>query len=1132
MKHSKLLALVMAIAMIVSMVVTTGVTTVSAEDAVIAPNPTSAEEDPVAGLDVITLDFSRDGNWSACGIKHPEYGVAFYNNYRQSDDGKSVEVHYQDPTERGNYTLSPCFKKGADVQYDTEYQYVRILYSAKVPSKGATDLTMYNNSGKSPKVTLVEEVKDTNGKFVLSDTAKINDGMAERFAKNNWCAIQLGFKNMSDDGMFAVKAIYFFKTASEANKAGFASDKIAEALKMKKKIELLQTLVFLVGKNKPVEPEEPWVPEDCVVLKFGSDGTGRLTMDERDKDTGIPYDQPTLVDDYYVLDSTNAYANVYSGKPVFNKPIPYTTEYKFVRVLYAADMPKTVGTIRMRATNGPQSSYDVLVEEVLNTSGGFVLSDTAELNPDALNSHTGLVDNFATRLAKNESNFIRFEISEPGCTFKIKALYFFKTKEAADAMYDVIPMTFDTDEKAGNGTITVPSNEGTAPVLDTTDGSYSVSGAPNLTFQYLNNYYGFKPNFTSEYLTENPFDTKFRYVRVAYSAEVPEGTPSFRFSFYCGSGAENVTLATIKGSTNGYVVSAPVQLAKAGSGKTIIDMIKERGSNFLVFRTSQPGCTFKIQGIYFFKTLQAAEGFETIYDPNVKIVEPPAPNEWYTYYFGTEGDYNAPADPCKFAETKEDGVREALVSDNVADGYAVHQESDAVVLYYLSDYACKDGTDTVVNTSGGAVDGIYPPLYKAASRYYTRIDSGLNYDTSYKWLVVEYAASMPADTSTTLVVGRGDGGGVANGKAIANNVVDTNGEFVMTAPVNLGDTTKFPVIGDKDWPTRFDVGEIILAFKTAETGRQFKIKALYFFKTEEAANEFSGIVVEDIVTMDFKPTTGNAAWRTQSDWGYAEYTDNALLVKCGGIHANRAEALKYYWPFYEYITGQTRPETVPNWLPEFVADPTSEKGYKMRVDADPAKNLTINGLTYRCVNGNGYGNGNWTTLINDFFLNFDPEACGCVVDGKIDASKIIPGNAKGTNTQIPGTNAVDTTMMAKIHFKEKRTDLAAGTYPYVRIVYELKLPAGVDSANIIIANDAGGSVTAVKDAKNTSGYVLSDAIKLDDKLIARFAQPNHASLKVLTKVVDSNAYLKVKGFYFVKDDATIPSAAAEYAQKK
>lgn len=1140
MKHSKLLALVMAIAMIVSMVVTTGVTTVSADDVLIAANTASAEENPVAGLDVITLDFSKDGNWAACAFVHPEYGTAYYNNYRQSDDGESVEVLYQETTQICNYTFSAYFREDSAVQYDPAYQYVRILYSAKPASVGSNTITLRNNAGTSDDVCLVDEVTDTNGKFVLSDTVKINDGISERYARNSWCAILLGSgKNMSDDGELALKAMYFFKTEAEANKAGYASDKLAEALKIKKKLELLQSLVFLVGKNKPVEPEEPWVPEDCVALTFGSGGTGRLFMD-------AGYDAPTLVDDYYVLDSAATLTKDYSAKPFFTTRGVYTAEYKYGRILYAAEMPDLLGSVTLYGKTG-KGLTDTLIEKVYDTNGGFVLSNTFELDNEA-----GDGDNFATRLATNNSNFIGFHTSVPGCVFKIKAIYFFKTKEAADEMFDVISMTFDTEDKTGTGEDTLPANEGTAPVLDKTDGSYTMSGTPNLTLGAYNNTYGFKPNFTTAYLAENPFNTDYRYVRVTYSADIPEGTAPFKLVLARGSGSETVTIATIRNSTNGFVVSEPIQLAAAGSNK-IIDMLPIRGSNFLAFMTSQTGCTFKVQGIHFFKTLDAAQGFESIYDPTAEVAEPVTSNNYYTYYFGDyDKEMGVPAD--KYVRDTvggTDGIYDALVSNDPADGYAVSDSDEGLVLKYASNYA--QGNTRVVDTSTVGtrvpVDGVCAPIFRNDSRYYARLKCGSQFDTSYKWLVVEYAASMPADASTTLVVARGDGGGVGGGVALKRNVVDTNGEYVYTYPVDLTDTAKFKVFNNKDWATRFKTTELTFSFLTKEQGYQFTLKTFYFFKTIEEAIDFVGVDLpeQDLVTMNFSSTNGNAAWRTQTDWGYGENSaDGALLIKCGEVYANREAALKYYWPFYEYVTGAKRPTGVPKYLPEFIKDETSPKGYKMLtmadVNADPSKynkiytiasadpkDMTSNGLTYATADGNGYGNNNFIQFVQDFYINFDPEACGCVDEhGNVDGSKVVPANATNAHAQLPGTNDSNTTMMAKIIFKTRVSELA--NYPYMRVLYELKLPEGVTSATLRLRNDGIGKYFVINEkATTTTGYVLSAAVQINEATLTRLGvQGNHCSLEVITSKYDKDAYLKVKGIYFMKDDTTIPNAALPY----
>lgn len=103
------------------------------------------------------------------------------------------------------------FKEGSQV---LTQKYVRVLYSVENHEGDTLALFMYNNGNGNDFVMIDSKIQNTNG-FVLSSTAKISDSMHPRYNDGRNCP--LGFANGTTDGIYKIKAIYFFDTQEEAD---------------------------------------------------------------------------------------------------------------------------------------------------------------------------------------------------------------------------------------------------------------------------------------------------------------------------------------------------------------------------------------------------------------------------------------------------------------------------------------------------------------------------------------------------------------------------------------------------------------------------------------------------------------------------------------------------------------------------------------------------------------------------------------------------------------------------------------------------------------------------------------------------------------------------------------------------
>ena len=97
---------------------------------------------------------------------------------------------------------------------DEKQRYMRVLYSADNP-EGVDSAAMVMICDKDNQRVLVsDDVRDTNGQFVLTDPIYLTELMAWRFANSIFNTLVV--TAVPDGGKYSIKAIYFFDTRSEA----------------------------------------------------------------------------------------------------------------------------------------------------------------------------------------------------------------------------------------------------------------------------------------------------------------------------------------------------------------------------------------------------------------------------------------------------------------------------------------------------------------------------------------------------------------------------------------------------------------------------------------------------------------------------------------------------------------------------------------------------------------------------------------------------------------------------------------------------------------------------------------------------------------------------------------------------
>jgi len=159
------------------------------------------------------MGFGYGGNGTT--LDGDTYGVHSFNN-----ETKALELTYAEKTNVNNVGYLAKIKFKNNAEYNSNMPYMRVLYSAENP-EGIEHASMYLwTDAHHYTFLLKEDIKDTNGKFVLSDVALLNEEATNRFAGTGSYSAPIHnslFINCTKPGgKYSIKAVFFFGTRAEA----------------------------------------------------------------------------------------------------------------------------------------------------------------------------------------------------------------------------------------------------------------------------------------------------------------------------------------------------------------------------------------------------------------------------------------------------------------------------------------------------------------------------------------------------------------------------------------------------------------------------------------------------------------------------------------------------------------------------------------------------------------------------------------------------------------------------------------------------------------------------------------------------------------------------------------------------
>ncbi len=165
------------------------------------------------GINVTRMTFGSGSTGTT--LDGDTYGVHSYN----SNTG-ALDITYARST-NVNVSYLAKIKFTDNGVYDSTYRYMRVLYAANNPD-GIENASMYMRTDAQHHVfKIVDKLKNTDGKFVMSDTVLIDQLAADRFAGTGDYKTKahnsLYVNCTKPGGTYSIKAVFFFSTRADAD---------------------------------------------------------------------------------------------------------------------------------------------------------------------------------------------------------------------------------------------------------------------------------------------------------------------------------------------------------------------------------------------------------------------------------------------------------------------------------------------------------------------------------------------------------------------------------------------------------------------------------------------------------------------------------------------------------------------------------------------------------------------------------------------------------------------------------------------------------------------------------------------------------------------------------------------------
>lgn len=539
------------------------------------------------------------------------------------------------------------------------------------------------------------------------------------------------------------------------------------------------------------------------------------TEKEPDPYTGGKYSFSTIMNAMQVDYNENApKGREYRIMPVFNQRGTITAEYRYWVVVYAAktDMP-----YQLTLWNGAGAGKEIIVESKgKDTRAEWVVSDAFDIGATANASG----QNCLTRWQTTVPNTITFKSDDTDALFFIKEFAFFKSPEDAKAYYAGVDLDKDPKEYGENAVKAGPSQPTTIVYTPSTNEPEPESKVEPVIMSFESSFEFHKycrfPVFSGEtagleglhefvtlpdgttciklnyhvytgihnggyanyrmmpaFISKGIVTTDHKFVRITY---MTTDTMPFTITFINNANGKRTTLAANTSLSGGkFIRSNAVDVSEVG----MMDRLADGNHCSINFNsTVEHNSEIYIKEIAFFGTeTQAYEYYGDSANPNDLVYD--------QYLFGQGADVTA---------TREDPL------------WGISED--------------KEDTLEITYTEKSAT---YDSHYVA----FLKMRNGSQFNKDHRYFRILYSADHPEGAKPASVYLVDNKTGIR--AQLSNNVVDTDGEFVLSDPVCI----------TQEMANRFASVFNALYFTTEEIDAKYNIKALYFFNTLKEAEGFS-----------------------------------------------------------------------------------------------------------------------------------------------------------------------------------------------------------------------------------------------------------------------------------------------------
>jgi len=608
MKAKRSISLLLAIVMLVSSVIAS----------MLAVGVTAAETDPKK-IEKLIVDMRSEAAMmvNAEIYKHTPTEVEPWPNlggvYEFDTEKNACRLIYDECSAHPTYRLMTRVS-----QLTEEFKYWVIVYQAKTTS--SYNLYLHNSPSKGVRVNVTDNGADTNGKWVVSEPQDISLEANGTSILKRWIGKGLNniyFKTDDKNAEFYIKEMGFFKSPEDA-KAYYAgvdlekspSEYSDAAPTSGTSVESKDTYLIKyeiapepsTGKTEEAPTESTVEP---VVWKFTNnkemiESGARLTTHEGFT-AGLQAFK-TLDDGTKAMQlQYSAYGNwkPYRAMPAMTQTTQnkITAEHKYMRITY---MTTDLMGYQILLSNNASGRSIAIVDNTRESQGKFVTSNAVNID----------VEGLLERFVRGAHCTIMYTGSSKDCLIYISEIAFFGSEAQAYEYYGdsakasagrYYAMTFGS---GATGTFTLGETYGNVTV-DNARGVLVVDYADKTNSGQAK--YMAKVKFTSK----GYYDSSYKYMRIAYSATVPDGVTGGIYMYNDKMG-EIVQLEDRLVDTNGeYVLGDAVRLFDDTTDRFAgANNYSNTMHNSIITNILSKDAQLVIKGIYFFQDRETAENFE------------------------------------------------------------------------------------------------------------------------------------------------------------------------------------------------------------------------------------------------------------------------------------------------------------------------------------------------------------------------------------------------------------------------------------------------------------------------------------------------------------------------------------------